>query len=357
MKLYEYIYGLFDKSDYSFITGSYPIRIGHHVYPLDCQDVMRLSKHQCDLFPELSTIYASIDKATDGSGDVVPCIKSLLINENYFTEYINKLLRTNDSLVQKLHSLTTRYTCIRIRIDHETNADPFDYMNSVRNVDGIDQARMALLLAVREFHNFHILTMAPYVYVTDVHCRNIDGMFAYFADDTGKVLTEVRPILSFWTPKEPPNAAKEAEDFFRRGGDIPIEDLSLSRALVYEECRHFSLAIIHAVIALEVVVPAFTNKFFALNGVSKSAIEDFNNKFGLSVRVKALLKTILPKTTHPIIDAAGQAISQRNKILHKGISESSLNSGDIHKMIYACKKLVEIIRKESEKELSKKERN
>ena len=180
-------------------------------------------------------------------------------------------------------------------------------------------------------------------------------MFAYFANDTGKVLTEVRPILSFWTPKEPSHAAEDAEAFFQRGGNIPIEDLSLARALVYEECQHFSLAIIHAVIALEVVVPSFTNSFFALNGVSQSAIDDFNKKFGLSVRVKALLKTVLPRTTHPIIDSAGQAINYRNKILHEGLSEASLNSVDVHKMIFACKELVETIRKESGRWLSNTE--
>jgi hypothetical protein len=145
MKLYEYIYGLFDNVDYTFITGSYPIRIGNRSYPLDCQHVIRLNKHKCDCFPELATIYANIDKETDDSENAVPCINSLLINKPYFKEHVKKLSSSDDFLAQKLLSLATYYTCIRIRIDHETDAAPFDYINSVRNDDGIDQARTVLL--------------------------------------------------------------------------------------------------------------------------------------------------------------------------------------------------------------------
>ncbi|HUT35075.1 MAG TPA: hypothetical protein VNE39_16410 [Planctomycetota bacterium] len=247
-------------------------------------------------------------------------------------------------MAQKVRCLTKALTCLMITIEHHTDDDPMVYINSIRNEKGIDQARNTLLAVVREFHNYHILTQSPHIYVSDIHCRNTDGMFAYFRDEQGSFGTRVRPMVSYWTPKAAPDAQDTAEAFFGGTGVIPIEELSIARARVYAERQHLSLAIIHAVMALEVVVPAFINKHLVTKGVSKSAVQDFNSKFGLSVRVKAILKTILPKSKHTMIDTAGQAIGYRNRILHEGLLESSLSSVAVNVLVEACHKLIQEIR-------------
>jgi hypothetical protein len=352
MILHEYIYGLFDLMDYTFVEGSYPIPIGSHTYILVSRRVVRLRKRDFDKFAELSTLYSDLEKRAERSGNAIPCAASLLIREDYFKKYLKKLSRTDTLLEQKIYSLSQMFTCLMIHLDHTVEGNPMDYINSVRDDKGIDNARNTLLIAVREFHNYHILTRAPYVYVTDVHCRNIDGMFAYFESDKKDFATQARPLVSYWTPKMARNSRKRAEAFFHNHTAPPIEDLSLARARVYAECQHLSLAIIHAVIALEVVVPKFINQFFAVKGVNKSGIEDFDNKFGLSVRVKAILKIILPRNNHSIIDTAGQAIKYRNDILHEGLSESSLKSVDVNDLVEACAKLTQIIKSSSRRGFS-----
>jgi len=174
-------------------------------------------------------------------------------------------------------------------------------------------------------------------------------MFSFFYNNDMSFSTVVRPILCYWEPKVKEGAQDKAAEHFRNSENIPIEKLAMARARVHAERQHHTLAIIHAVMALEVVVPEFINRFLKNNGVSEAVVDDFNHKFGLSVRVKAFLKVILPKKSHGTIDNAGAAIKHRNKILHEGLQDASLSSVKVNKLVQSCDELINNIETYSKK--------
>jgi hypothetical protein len=79
--------------------------------------------------------------------------------------------------------------------------------------------------------------------------------------------------------------------------------------------------------------------------VSKSAVNDFDSKFGLSVRVKAMLKLILPSKHYATIDRAAEAIRHRNKIMHEGWTDANLDQSKTEDLVKACSELVHIIKR------------
>lgn len=354
MKLFECIYGFFDPLDCNFVEGSFQIKIKNKPYNLVSREVVKLDQHVFEQFDELTEYYHEFNEKIKESRDSIPSERYIVVTNNYYKKHLTELSIQNPYLEKKIRYLIKRRYCLEIRIDHQCEGDPFEYINNVRDIDGIKVVKGIFLSIVREFNNYHILIKAPHIYLADIHFRSTDGIFSYFCSEEGRCITKVRPIMSWWTPKLEGDAEEKAREFFKKGEPAPIEDMLMARALVYAEQQQLSLAIIHAVMTLEVLVPEFINTYLKTKGVSKSTIDDFNRKFGLSVRVKAMLKVILPKNNHSTIDLAGQAVKCRNDILHTGLSDLSLSSAKVKELVHACELLMGVIKEYSKAGFSNK---
>ena len=348
-KLYENIYGLFDYGSCTFAEGSFNISINQKKYKVTSLKVVQVDREIFDLFNELPTELLKLKSIEKNDELVVPNPNYVITTMDYFDEEVLKKTRENNRKI--ISKLSKRYHCVIVRIDHFSEFDDdLEFINKNRNKDGIEEGKEIYLKVVREFHNYHIVNDAPFHYMSDIHYRNIDGIFSYFSNSDENRITNVKAYSDYWTPKHKDGFQERAETFFNNGLSVPIEDLLISKALVYSEQNHFSLAIIHAVMSLEVVVPKLTNQFLKKNYVDKHAIKDFDNKFGLSVRVKAFMKVIFPKEVHEIIDSVGETISIRNKIMHSNLSEQILTSQKTDELVKSCYVLKGLISEELKRE-------
>ena len=340
MKLHEYVYGLFDHIDYTFVEGIFPICLRKQTYNLQSRKVVKLREIVFSQYEDSAEFYSSIKKTCKWFINSIPSEKSLLLYYDYFEEILKKHTGDSESAENNIrHLISENYFCLLFQIDHQTDVEPLSFIKSIRNEKGIDKLLRIFLSVVRDFYNYHIYVRSPHIYVTDIHTRSTNGIFSVFCNDKNMPITNVHPIVSYYEPALEEDAEEKAKIHFQQNKNIPIEDLALARAQVYAERQHFTLSIIHAIIALEVVVPAFINRFLKDSGVSNDAVKDFNNKFGLSVRVKAFLKIILPKEVHKIIDDSSAAITLRNKILHEGLQDASLSDTQVTKLVRACMEL------------------
>ncbi|MCD8544900.1 MAG: hypothetical protein LRY52_08640, partial [Sulfurospirillum cavolei] len=195
------------------------------------------------------------------------------------------------------------------------------------------------------FQDYHILSEAPNVYLSDIHFRKMEGIYSYCTDSNDEVFTKVKPRLDCWTPKKADNAKEKATEYFEAGNNYDIADMLMARARVYSQQKNCSLAILHAIMSLEIVVPRRIDEYLRNNKISNKVIDTFDNKMDLSMRVKIFLKIIYPSDIHEIIDKVGEAIILRNKIIHCGLKESLMNSKEVSDLVNYCyilKKLLAI---------------
>jgi len=344
MRLFEYIYAFFDIMDSSFIEGKFTLFINRKPYELMSRDVVILDKHDFEVFDELIPYYEYLSKKSIDNVDSVPSTKSTIVTLKYFKNHLARYKGLDDKAKAKIKILSKRSHCIEVKIGHDLDGDPFAYFNTVRDRNGLEIGKNIFLNLVRQFNDYHILSKAPYVYLTDIHFRTTDGMFCYIGSESTRRISNVQPVLSFWTPKFEIKAKDKAQDYFKKD-TFPIEDMLMAKALVYAEQQHLSFAIIHSVMTLEVVVPKLIDTYLTSKGVTRSTVQDFNKKFGLSVRVKAFLKLILPKSNHHIIDTVGQAVKIRNDILHKGLQDPALTVENVKSLVDSCQSLKIIVEK------------
>ena len=181
MKLYEYVYGLFDDVDYTFVEGTFPISIGEHTYDVTCHEVVQLRKKQFSLFPGLSDVYSRFEAKCKPFSNSLPMMEeSLLLHRTFFEKQIKTYQKKQESLADQIYCLVKPVLCLRIQITHDVDGDPMDFITSLRDDNGIEEIRQIFLSVVREFHNYHIVMRSPHIYVTDIHCRSTDGMFSFF---------------------------------------------------------------------------------------------------------------------------------------------------------------------------------
>lgn len=369
MILNEYICGLFSDLDFCFPEGEFPITISKNLScPLNSIRMVLLNKKKFAVSEELKDFYTIIEE-NELFKNRFPYYqeRGILINESFFSKFVKTYCLKDKKRIETILGLTSRYYCLYIKMEHSMNGtilDLFDYLNSIRGKEGMEIAKKHFFSAIGEFFDYVTIFRSPYINITDLNYRHVKGVFAFFCDTDNRVLTNIRPItFDYWEPKVTPAFKKHAKDFFDKKVSIPLDELFMAKAKVYSRLENYSMAIIHAVISLEIVVPGFINKYLRTHGVDPDSIQDFNNKFGISVRVKTILKLILPFKDHYLIKNVGTTIKYRNKIMHEGKTNEFFVNINVEELVNDCEKLAKLIKKkekllkENRKQTIKKKSN
>lgn len=341
------IYSYFNFLDTVYVEGEYPITIRGTTYKLNSYSCHLLKRWTFESL-DLTELFDSYKSELSSCASFVKGPGSFSVSEADYDPIISKSERFEKKMNQKVAAITDYCTRVGIAIPVkiEKNSEDESTIEAIGRVytrEKIQKQKILFLAALREFQSYHELTRAPHIYQNNIHFRDTEGIFAFFSWPDGNIITEPASIHSWWTPKFDDNAQQSALAHFNAGHKIEVKDLLMARSLIYNEQFNYSLAIIHAVMSLEVIVPNFINSYFASKGVGQKAITDFNSKFGLSVRVKALLKIILPKEHHQTIDTVGELIATRNKIIHDGLDDIGLIDMNVDGLIKAALKLKGVI--------------
>lgn len=343
LKLIECVCALFSDMDYTFPEGEYKIKISNNKYHLNSKKVVLLRTKRFELNEELKQFYKSLKMKNENLVQRFPYLekRGLLLLEEYFTIFLKDYCK-NDEKEKRIKDMIDSYYCIYIILEYNydgTKAKIFDYIKEIRDEKSDKKVKQIYFSIIDEFYKSIIILRSPFINITDINFRNIDGMFSFFCLEDSTVLTKTRFFrFDFYEPKM--DESKNIQEFFDKDENIPIEDLFMAKAKVYERLHNYSMSIIHAVIALEVVVPKFINEHLKSKGVNSESIVDFDNKFGLSVRVKAILKIILPESFHEDITKVGTIINFRNKIMHKGITNDFFREINVKELIDSSESLI-----------------
>ncbi|WP_298693371.1 hypothetical protein [uncultured Sulfuricurvum sp.] len=343
--LYEYIYGIFEPFEASFLCGTYNVHINTKVYSLDSHEIAILNNQSFQLFTELLPFLNYIQSQHDFLENSIPNDHLTILNYDYYQKKL-KSFSTDELMRKKITHLTKHhYQCLIIKIQHNFSGDPFDYLKKKRDENGVKKALDIFLRVIKEFQDYHILTEAPYVYLSDIHFRKTDGIFSYCIDEKGEVFTKIRPLLDLWTPKKTADAKEKATLYFNHGNQYNISDMLMARARVYVEQKSYSLAILHAIMSLEIVIPEVIELFLKQKTINQNSVYDLNKYSDLSIRLKVFLKIIFPSMFHDTIDKVSVAVTFRNKIMHAGFKESDLNNAETVDLINHCYVLKKILDK------------
>lgn len=343
MKFIECVCALFSQMDYTFPEGEYRIKISDKKYHLCSKKVVLLKTKRFKVNEELKEFYKSLESNKKYFVQRFPYSeeRGILLLEEYFTIFLKDYCK-NDEMEKRIRDMIDFYYYVYIIIEYGYNGakeNVIDYINKVRGEKSDKKVKQIYFSVIDEFYKYIIILRSPFINITDINYRNIDGMFCYYCWEDWTIITKARYIrFDYYEPKM--DESKNIQEFFDKDENILIEDLFMAKAKVYERLHNYSMSIIHAVIALEIVVPKFINKYLKSKGVNSESIEDFDNKFGLSVRVKAILKIILPESFHEDINKVGTIINFRNKIMHKGITNDFFREINVKELIDSSESLI-----------------
>ena len=346
MIIKEYIYGLFSDRDYTFPVGAFYILVDGHKYNVDIREVAVLDFDLFQLNSQYELLFNIIKSDAVELTTRIPAHRDelLIVDGEVYRKAVDK--HTSELSQKKVfHKLVEHCYCVILKQEHECGDQlPIDFIKGIRDEKGINLARNQYLRVSRELYDYILVLHSPYINIIEVNQIYSKGFYSFFTNADEKPITKVMVYRhDCWMPKTDELASK-LKNYFEENGSVEVKDLFMARAKVYLRIENYAMAIIHAVMSLEVVVPAFINEYFKSKDVSKSAIEDFNNKFGLSVRVKTILKIILPENAHKYIDDAGSLIKLRNRIMHEGLTNSNISAGvDLNKLMESCEMLLRII--------------
>ena len=305
-----------------------------------------------ELTHELNTFYQTVEKATkEDISLIIPYYKTGLIVDEFFLYDMASNL--SEEFKNILFSLCKHYICAYITIVHEYEEGKFDnyidFINTIRDKEGMKNSELKYFQVMEQIHDIVTVLRSPYINTIELNRLNIKELYGFFCNDDNERITKFNRFpYSCWEPR-----TEELHsiicNFFENNNKILLEDLFIAKAKVYLRLRNYTLAIIHAIIAIEAVVPEFLDKLFKIKGIDKDTIKDFSNKFGLSVRVKGILKLILPRDKHEILTNVGITIKYRNNIMHEGKTNEFFNSHkiDVEALINSCEELINILKKES----------
>ena len=345
MKLIEYTCGLFPFEHYSYPEGEFIIPYSNKKYKLNSKLIVYLDYTLFTISKDLDEFYYSVmqnGNRLNSRHEYNPDL-GILISFELFNDIIDKEVKLkNEKLKKQVLKLASTQMLISLEIIHEYDESqykPLEYICKIRDKESIENISKLFFNIVRLFHDYILILRAPYVNLIDVTYLYTKDVYGYFCDET-KCITQVNHYgFDFWQPKND-GIDILTKTFFDKNSEIPLEDLMIAKAKIYNRLSNFALAIIHIVIALDVIVPKYVNNHLKKNGVSKDAIEDFNTKFGLSVRVKTMLKLIMPENLHHLIANVGATIKHRNKIIHDGNGNEQLKSLKIDELLNDCEELI-----------------
>lgn len=350
MKLIEHIYGLFPKKNFAFPNGKYTINIANSSYNIECREVVVLGKNDFQGIDELEHFYNYIITRRKEFINSIPSNEDIEIvfYKEFFKKILEKLYAEDKKIKRIITKLTESNYCLDIAQVHEFDESiikPIEFINKIRDKEGIKNAKKIFFNLARKFHEYVLVLRSPYEVFLDINYLNMSGILNFFCDENGKRVTNVNPFRFDYFSPEPKIIRSKIQRFLDKEMDMPLEDLFMSKSKTYLRLNNYSMAIIHAVIALEVIVPRYINGYLKQNNINKQAVEDFNNKFGLSVRVKALLKLMLPLKYHNLIPNVAVAIKYRNKIMHEGKINVELEAiTNIDQVINDCESLINAIK-------------
>src|SRR3990170_6110646 len=137
----------------------------------------------------------------------------------------------------------------------------------------------------------------------------------------------------------------EIEEAIQDNLETPPEQEFLVNSIEHLNLGNFRLALIEAIICLEIVLTQFLRVYLSINkNLSPNRIDDFlTHQFGLTPRVSGLLDLVLdPDDLKKVnIDSVRTAIRWRNKVIHEtgrlpqGVSENELRSKIVDVLILA----------------------
>ncbi len=343
MDLHENIFGLFDYYAYSFPDGKFPSIINNEqeILITSCSVVI-LDEMLFKLNDNLYDFFKEIKNHPQYKKNSYPFIdEKIIIKRDLFLSITKAIDKEKVRIIFKL--VDFEYL-VNIKLIHK-NVDeiPINYINKIRNEEGMNKIKKLYFNEIRKFYDLICVIQSPYINSLEINHIKSDGIYSYFQDEIGEVITKVRVYkYDCWMPRLD-NLKDKIVNKMNKSDEIPLQDFFIARSKVNLRHENYTMALLDAVISLEIVVPKIVNLFLQKKGASKETINDFDHKFGLSVRVKAILKVILPETTHVIIDKVGQAISLRNKIMHEGLTNDKLDKSiKIQELIESCEKLERI---------------
>lgn len=351
----ENTFGLFPWSDFTLPEGNYAIKNSKdRISSLSCNSVFLLRKVHYGAFEESQRFYKRLASSNDNRYPFEEN-EGIIVSERRFTTVLKRFCKQNKNLSSALFKLSTPCyrLCISEKLDYNDNEFPeiITFVKSIRgNEEGVKKQKKTFFSIVNEFYNYITILRSPYINITDFAFVDLTGIFSYFSNTEGKMLTNILPFrFDYWEPKFTLKQIKQTKAFFETGEDIALEDLFLAKAKAYSRLHNYSMAIVHAVIALEVIIPRFINGYLKSSGVDSNAVQDFNNKFGLSVRVKVILRLILSEKEHEWISNVGAIIKYRNKIMHEGKTNDYFDNIDVDKLIGDCDNLIRTLKKRTNK--------
>lgn len=345
MEIFEQICGLFPFERFSFPEGEYDITVSNTIYPISCKDVVQLHQKDFDHFPELKNFYQQIyteqviiENSYGHDEDTV-----ITIDYAHFLSILKEMNSDDNGIKRIICKLVNHNYLLNITVKHEFDSEDInyiDYIKQIRDDSGMKFIEHTFLTVTQIFHDCVTILRAPYITTNEINRFYVQSLFSYFTDVNAKRITNIVPFLSsFWEPNTE-GLAEKVTKYFSDNGSIQLEELFMAKAKVYSRLNNSTMAIIYAAIALDIIVPEFTNKFLKIKGVDRDSIIDFNNKFGLSVRVKALLKIMIPKEKHWLLLNVAKVINYRNKIMHEGKLVTNIPSQQLDSMINDSELLV-----------------
>lgn len=336
MKMVGNLYGLFPFKYFSCPEGIFNINVHKKKYELHCQRVILLKK---SLFLELDVInefYLKIEKKSKKLVNRIPYIDDygLLLNKEFFEKELSK-----SSMKNLLYGLVSEYYCLSIIIDENYDGESkniIEYLNVNWNENKRIIFKEVFFRVVKVFYENVMIYRAPYIEIIDISEYYVGWICMYFTDEKQKIITKTLPFeFDCWSP-QPNIITKDLIEVSRA-----YEALFMAKAKIYLRHKSFTMSIIYSVIALEMIVPKFINNYFKYKGIDSDTLNDFNGKFGLSIRVKALLKIILPSYVHGLLKNVGKTIKFRNKIMHEGLTDEFFtNNQEVKEMIEDCEMLI-----------------
>ncbi len=348
MKFKECVCALFSYMDYTFPEGEFRIKISDKKYHLNSKKVVLLRTKRFKVNEELEGFYNTLKSNKEYFVQRFPYSEEwgILLNKEYFTIFLKNYSK-NDEMEKRISNLIDSYYCIYIILEYNYDGEKenvIEYIKKLRDEKSDKNVKQVYFSVIDEFYKYIIILRSPFINITDINYRNIDGMFSFCCWEDYTLITEARYFrFDYYEPKI--DESKYIQEFFDKEEIIPIEDFFMAKAKVYERLHNYSMSIIHAVIALEIVVPKFINEHLRSKGVNSESIQDFDNKFGLSVRVKAILKIILPEKFHDDITKVGTIINFRNKIMHKGITNDFFREINVKELIDSSESLIMELKK------------
>jgi len=269
MILLENICGLFPFGDFEYSEGEFKITVSNTTYKLTCEEVFLFKKVYFDFTSDLLRIKEELLKRPEA---ILPYDedRGILVNSNVFEEVYKHLFgKKKDDKYWAIYGLMKHCYWLKVVREHEIDEkliNPEEYIRKIYLDKEIEESKKIFFTIVREFHDRTMIFRSPYVNLIDINYLYMEGVYSFFENEM--FITSCIPFLfNYFNPKADMITLRLQETFDKKE-EIAIEDLFLAKAKVFLRLENFTMAIVHAVIGLDVIVPKF--RLSPYNGVNSN---------------------------------------------------------------------------------------